>query len=156
MTVGAVGCTFLAFFAKFALYGPSEGPLVDYRLLNRMLVVCMLLTLSKTLEAWMEIDRDLHDPWWPEQFIQEDDEINTLVVAIVCIPMVGIVTMLDFLTPAQFNWAVLYTVPIAICALTRNRRLLWIAVALLGLLSITNFFWYPPTFAASAFSRPCC
>jgi PAS domain S-box-containing protein len=65
---------------------------------------------------------------------------HTLLVAAIA-GSTAMVAALDFWTSAEFVGSILFTVPLALCALQRSKKLLWTTAAAAGVLTIAAGFW---------------
>ncbi len=133
LTLCAIALTFGDFLLKSLLYSPANGPeFFDYRLLNRTLAASMLLATAAMIRMVVDVEGGLRDLPWPDEFICEEQKSILWMLVWLGLPVLGVLVMLDFLTPAEFNWPILYAALIVTCALLRNRKLLWISAFVLS------------------------
>ena len=70
--------------------------------------------------------------------------LDRVVAVILCtILTVGIGAM-DFVTPGEFNFPILYALPVVIAGLTERRLILWATVLVVVILTLAGFCWGPP------------
>lgn len=117
--------------------------IMDYRLINRTLVAATIFALAPLIGLWQRTRPFDHDEELPESFRREDDEISATFAALVCVPLVAIIAVVDLVAPANYNLAILYPVPILICAWSRSRRMMWAMLFALQVLSVVAFWWGP-------------
>ena len=126
-------------FLKSTLYPPDSGPIyLNFRLVNRAFVAVMLWLMAQILQMWVGSDRqrqlELNEP-----YRASEDENDATLAVLLCIPLALIIALVDLLLPANFNLAILYPIPLLICAWTRNRALLWSTLAVLLLLTAAGY-----------------
>jgi hypothetical protein len=148
-----VALTYLQYFLKYTLYPPNTGPqFVNFRLLNRTLLAVMMCLLGVALEYWAR--KGVEPPVAPESLPPEQSDrfremsrTFDVMLAVVIFPvLVIVIAATDLFSPANFNFPVLYTLPLFLCAWTRNRTLLWIVlITVLGLTAIGYSFGPPAT-----------
>ncbi len=56
-----------------------------------------------------------------------------------------VIVLVDYFSPANFNLAILYPIPLLICIWTRSRKLMWTMLVLLLALAAIAQFVGPPT-----------
>lgn len=139
-----IALTYGGFFLK-NLIGPlrNEDIFVDYRLINRTLVAATIVALVPLIGLWQRTREAAGDEELPESFRREDDEISATFAALVCVPLVAVIAVIDLFAPANYNLAILYPVPILICAWSRSRSMMWAMLFALQLLSAVAFWWGP-------------
>jgi hypothetical protein len=154
MTPVVIALAFLTYFLKFWLDPPATGPqFLNFRIINRVMVAGMLWLLSKVLGMWLEVDNYRQDPLWSPEFDRAQGQISTMLGMLIAMPTVVLITLVDALTPGNFNLAVLYMVPLVTCAWVRSVRLLWTLCVLLVLLAVGGLYWGPPPSAEETFQR---
>ena len=77
----------------------------------------------------------------------EEDETDETLAILLGAGLTTAIALADFLSPANYNLAILYMVPLFLCAWTRSRRLLWGMWAVALLLAVAGFVFGPPTAA---------
>jgi hypothetical protein len=139
-----IALTYGGFFLK-NLIGPArtEDVFIGYRLINRTLVAATIVALVPLIGLWQRTRRTDGDEELPESFRREDDEISATFAALVCVPLVAVIAVIDLFAPANYNLAILYPVPILICAWSRSRSMMWTMLFALQLLSVAAFYWGP-------------
>ncbi|MGD9723844.1 MAG: hypothetical protein AB7O59_20780 [Pirellulales bacterium] len=138
--------TFGMFFLKNSIAPPDgEASYFDYRLVNRGLVATTLVVLAFFAQLWIRHCQDEAVEDVPDRVRREDREISSTLAMLCCLPLVAVVGAIDFVSPANYNLAILYPIPLFICAWTGNRWLIWGMLVVLVLLSIAAFMWGPPT-----------
>ncbi|HEX4144896.1 MAG TPA: hypothetical protein VHY91_15435 [Pirellulales bacterium] len=154
LTLAAIALAFVTYFLKFWLDPPTSGPqFLSFRIVNRAIMAGMLWLLSKVLGMWYEAERYRQDPLWSDEFDRAHGQISAMLGMLIAMPTVVCIALVDALTPGQFNFAVLYVVPLVTCAWVRSVRLLWTLCALLVVLTIGGLFWGPPPAAEEPFQR---
>jgi hypothetical protein len=140
-----IGFTFLTYFPKYWLYPPLVGAqFINFRLVNRFLVISMLWLLARVLGLWLEAKDYRHDPLWSDELDRAHSRISAMLGMLIAMPTVVVIALVDGLTPGNFNLAVLYTVPLVACAWVRSKRLLWTLFVLLQVLAFGGLLWGPP------------
>ncbi|HEX3726765.1 MAG TPA: hypothetical protein VHV08_11005 [Pirellulales bacterium] len=117
----------------------------DFRVINRTITAIMLLALGRMFQVWIRWREEQSDAELPESFRNQDQEISETFAIACCVPMVCVIALLDFLSPAHYNIAILYPVPLLICGWTQSRRLVWGTLAILLALAIAAFTLGFPT-----------
>jgi hypothetical protein len=154
MTPVVIALAFITYFLKFWLEPPAVGPqFLNFRIVNRVMVAGMLWLLSKVLGMWLEVDDYRQDPLWSEAFDRAQGQIRTMLGMLIAMPTVVFIALVDALTPGNFNFAVLYMVPLVTCAWVRSVRLLWALCVLLVVLAIGGLYWGPTPSAEETFQR---
>jgi hypothetical protein len=153
-TICALGMTFGNYLLKSLLYPSASGAqFFDYRLLNRALVAIMLLATAAMIKMVTGVEGDLRDLPWPEEFRRKQEKRNIWMLTSLGLPVLGVLVVLDFLMPAEFNWPILYAALIVTCSLLRNRKLLWISAFVLSALTLTGYWFAPPSPEAREYER---
>lgn len=127
------------------LIGPLryEDAFDVYRLINRTLVAATIVALVPLIVLWQRTRASDGDAELPESFRREDEEISATFAALICLPLVAVIAIIDLVAPANYNLAILYPVPILICAWSRSRSMMWAMLVALQLLSVLAFWWGP-------------
>jgi hypothetical protein len=125
MTVVVIGLVFAAHFIKNGLMPGASGVLSDYRLVNRALIAVAIAALGMLLEFRVATDFLRGDWEMPEYFRREEDEIDETLAVLTGVLLVAATAIVDFISPANYNLAVLYLLPLFLCVWIRSRRLLW-------------------------------
>ena len=81
-------------------------------------------------------DREL-----PDHFRWQEQEVNATLAMLICALLVALIAVVDYFSPANFNLAILYPIPLFIAAWTGSRRLLWSMLATLLLLTLVAHLW---------------
>jgi hypothetical protein len=132
LTLVIIALAFITYFLRYWLEPPATGPqFLSFRIINRLIEVCMLGLLSKVFSIWLTVDRYWHDPLSSDEF------------KFIAMPYVVIIALVDALTPSYINLSILYLVPLVACAFVRSDRLLWTMCVLLQVLAIVGVFWGP-------------
>ena len=63
--------------------------------------------------------------------------------------LVAATAIVDFLSPANYNLAVLYLLPLFLCVWIRSRRLLWGMLGFALVLTYLGYIWGPPANAGA-------
>lgn len=123
------------------LFHPAEvnSSLLDYRLVNRTLVALMILIMSRVMQTWSEWRKLQNDPDLPEVYLTREQSVGTFFAAIFSLPILAALALIDYVSPADYNVAILYPIPLLICGFTNSRRLLW---TLLGALLLLTFIMF--------------
>jgi hypothetical protein len=138
--------TFAAF--QFKKMIDPRGPMVSYfhfSLLNRALVALMLIAVSWAMRLWVLWHEEQSNQELPESFRHEDREISETLAILCCAPLIVLLGIIDILSPANYNLAILYPVPLFIGVWTRSRALLWGMLAALLALAMFAQWAGPPT-----------
>lgn len=134
---------FLVYFVYIAKNlitpGESGSTIFDYRLVNRTMVALMILVMSRVLQTWSEWRKLQNDPDLPEVYLSREQSVGTLFAAIFSVPMLATLAVLDYWSPADYNIAILYPVPLLICGFTNSRKLLWSLLAVLLVMTFVLF-----------------
>ncbi|MBI3836485.1 MAG: hypothetical protein HY288_00950 [Planctomycetia bacterium] len=147
--------TYGIYILKNAINPSEGGHLFDYRLVNRTFVAVMIVVMSQVLRLWIRWREEQHDAEISEDFRRQDQEISATFAMLCCAPLIVLIALTDFLTPANFNWPILYSIPLFACGWTRSRPLLWSMLILLLVLAAAAFIWgaQPSTDAGVALQR---
>ncbi len=149
MTLAAIGLVFAAHFIKNGLLPSGTGILFDYRLVNRSLIAMAIAALGMLLEFRVATDFLRGDWELPEYFRREEDEIDETLAVLAGVVLVTAIAIVDFLSPANYNLAVLYLLPLFLCVWIRSRRLLWGMLGLALVLTYLGYIWGPPLTAGA-------
>ncbi len=137
-----VALTFGIYFLKNTLAPADDHPrYFDYRLINRTMVAVMIVVMTRMLEVWRQWRAEQADAELPEELRYQDREISATFALLACIPLAAIIAAVDFFVPANFNLAILYTIPLFVCGWTGSRKLLWTMLAVLLLLTVACYLW---------------
>ena len=121
-----VALTYGVFFLKNVVNPPPvEWSHFDVRLLNRTFVVMVVMGLTMMLQSWIRWRHEQSDAELPESVRYQDQEIGATLAVLLSAPIVLLIGAIDFVAPATYNMAILYSIPLFFCAWTRSRRLLW-------------------------------
>ncbi|HTU24011.1 MAG TPA: hypothetical protein VMF30_01360 [Pirellulales bacterium] len=145
VTLLAITLTCITYFIKYQVYPPDGAQFLNFRIINRAAVAIMLWLLSKVLGLWFETEAHRQEPLWSDDFERAHHQISSTLGMLIAMPTVVLIAMVDGLTPANFNVAVLYTVPLVTCAWVRSERLLWTMFLLLQVLAFGGLYWGPPS-----------
>jgi hypothetical protein len=116
-----------------------------YSLLNRGLVVAMLIAIGWVLRIWVRWREEQSNPELPDEIRYQDREISATLAMALCAPLVAVIVLVDAFSPANFNLAILYPIPLLICIWTRSRALMWTMLAILLSLAAIAQWAGPPT-----------
>ena len=134
-----------------AAYSFHAQHLARFRIINRGFIA-MALAISALLAVFYIRIRDY---WQARQALlaPNDEEASLLLQAfqmfeditscILAAVFAGITFWIDIQLPEEYNLAILYLVPLAVLALTRNRWLLWSATPILLALAYFGFIMGP-------------
>jgi hypothetical protein len=151
----AFAFTVLAFAGYFV--GVRSGDfenwqdLVNFRLINRMMVAATLLSSAAFLHIQITL-RELIDH--RSRLVHASDEqehafdqiiasFDRFAATILCVVLVVLVTLTDLLTPPQFNIPILYSLPLVASARIRQRWVMWSIVLLLLVLAAVGLYLGP-------------
>jgi hypothetical protein len=149
ITAALVLIVYAAYFAKFVVH-PSVHVVhpFDYRLVNRTFVVVAICMLEVLLKLRVSTESLRGDVELPETLRHEEDETDETLAILLCVGLTTAIALVDFLSPANYNLAILYMVPLFLCAWIRSRRLLWGMWGVAMVLTVLGFLWGPaPTVA---------
>lgn len=107
-----------------------------YSLLNRTIVATMLIAVSYELRIWVRWREDQSSRELPEDLRQQDRDISTTLAVVLGAPLIVLIVLVDVFSPANYNLAILYLVPLLLCVWTRSRPLLWTTLAVLVVLAV--------------------
>ncbi len=124
-----------------------------YSLLNRSFVAAMLVTMAAVLRLWVRGREEQANPELPETLRYEDREIGATLAVACSAPLVLLTGAIDFLSPANYNVAIFYVVPLFTCLWTRSRLLLWAMLAILLVLATVAPIAGPPSTDPNAMSE---
>lgn len=144
VTVALVVIVYAVFFGKWAMYAPPGSSPFNFALVNRTLVVVSLCLLEVLLKMRVSTECLRGDVELSESLRHEEDEIDETLAILMGVALTSAIALADFLSPANYNFAILYTVPLFLCAWTRFQRLLWGTLAVALLLSVLGFICGPP------------
>jgi len=135
---------YAGYFIKNTIAPPfPEQSYFDFRLVNRTILAGTLVVMGSVLRSWMTWKREQADPELPAAFKDQDREIGETLAILCCAPLILAIAVIDFLSPANYNIAILYPVPLFICAWTRSRWLPWAMLAVLLVLTVAAFTFGP-------------
>lgn len=132
-----IGLTYLGFIAKMLV----QGRTLDHpRIPNRHLVAVTLLTMTAVLYFWQGVTRRLRRGGSlpqrhftePSLFDEMGHSIACLLVGVLCLILIGTFMAIDFTTPAELNWPILFAIPLILAGWARNLKLLWSLVLVLS------------------------
>jgi hypothetical protein len=151
ITAALVLVIYAVYFGKCALHpsAHSTSPF-DYRLINRTFVVVAICMLEVLLKLRVSTESLRGDVELSEVLRHEEDETDETLAILLGAVLTTAIALADFLSPANYNLAILYMVPLFLCAWTRSRRLLWGMLAVALGLTVVGFLCGPPTTAAHA------
>jgi hypothetical protein len=144
LTLASIGLVFAAHFIKNGLLPSGTAPLFDYRLVNRSLIAVAIAALGMLLEFRVATDFLRGDWELPEYFRREEDEIDETLALLAGVLLVAATAVVDFLSPANYNLAVLYLLPLFLCVWIRSRRLLWVMLGMALVLTYLGYILGPP------------
>lgn len=130
---------YAGYFIKNTIAPPADQSVFDFRLVNRTILAATLVVMGSVLRSWMMWKREQADPEVPAAFKDQDREIGETLAILCCAPLILAIAVIDFLAPANYNIAILYPVPLFICAWTRSRWLPWAMLAVLLVLTVAAF-----------------
>jgi hypothetical protein len=139
-----VALTYGIYFLKNAIQPSGSDLPFHFRIVNRTLVAVMLVVMGQVLRLWIRRREEQYDAELPESIRRQDEEINATLAILCCAALIVLIALSDFFTPANFNWPILYSIPLFICGWTRSRPLLWTMLILLLVLAAAAFIWGAP------------
>jgi len=150
-----IGLTFGIYFLKNVIWPLEGGPkFFDYRLFNRTLVGTILLVLTWMTAMWRQWQAEQSDAELPEMIRYQDRQVSATLAVVSCAALVATIGIVDYFLPANFNLAILYTIPLFACAWSGSTRLLWGVAALLLVLTTAGYLLggasYSPDAATAA------
>ncbi len=136
---------FISHFVKTAFWSTTVPPeYLDFRLVNRTFVAVMLLLLAFLLECWQWTERIRLDFELSESWRREEDENDETLAVVICLPLMLGIFVVDLLSPANYNLAILYLVPLVVCVWMRRPRILWAIVGLAAVLAAMDLAFGAP------------
>lgn len=149
MTAALVVLIYAVYFGKcaFHLSGHGANPF-DFRLVNRTFVVLAICMLEVLLKLRVSTESLRGDFELSEALRHEEDETDETLAILLGAALTTFVALADFLSPANYNLAILYLVPLFLCAWTRSRGLLWGMLAIAMGLTVAGFLCGPPVSSA--------
>ncbi len=139
--------TFGVYFLKNTIFhSAGEATYFNSRLVNRCFVAIMLAVLAKVLQLWIRWRHEQRDAEVSDSLRQEEQEIGAMLAVLYSAPLLALIAVVDFFAPANYNVAILYPIPLFICAWTRSRPLLWGMLAVMLLLTAIAFVFGTPSF----------
>jgi hypothetical protein len=149
VTAALVVLIYAVYFGKWAIHSHAQGATpFDYKLLNRTFVVLAICMLEVLLKLRVSTEHLRGDVELSEALRHEEDETDETLAILLGVGLTTAIALADFLSPANYNLAILYMVPLFLCAWTRSRRLLWGMLAVSLMLSAAGFVCGPPTTSA--------
>lgn len=145
--------TYLGYFLGPHFQAGSTGwreMIGNYRMVNRTLSAATLLAVAVLAHYWIGLSRHVgpdthlsgHDP--------ERDTVNEVLhsfeifgAALICGLIMACIALTDLYSPGEFNFPILYAVPLMICGAARSRSLLWSILPFLLLLTMLGFVLGP-------------
>ncbi len=146
VVAGLAALTYGVFVLK-NWFNPAEThqALWDYRLFNRTVVVLMLAAMTKVVLVWKQWHEDQADEELSDFVRRQDQQLSATFALLCCLPLVTAIALLDFFSPANFNQALFYPVPLFICGWTGSRKLLWCMLLVMLALTLAGFWAGPPS-----------
>ncbi len=142
--------TFGVYTLKYLIYRkPTDPGFIDIPFYNRALVAVTLLAMGKVLQLWVTWRAEQSEPEIPASSRYQDQQISSTFALLSCAPLVAVIAVVDYLSPANLNLAILYPIPLFICGWTRSRRLLWGILFLLLALTFFGFWFGAPATSAN-------
>jgi len=124
---------YAAYFAKAALYGSDlRLPVLNYKLLNRTLAALMVCFLGVVMQVELFVKA--------RGIAGHRSTMLGCFSVFVVLGLTATFTILDVLTPANINFAVLYPIPLVLVSCANSGRLLWTTAALLIICTALGFF----------------
>ena len=154
-------CQLTAFMVllTFSVYGVKNWmqnktlpeALLHFKLVNRTLATLSLLAISAISYLWIGVRQRLESNRTLLRARDEDrldfEEVSRSLERFAAGAMCGILTLciivIDLLAPGQFNFPILYAVPLVICYALDNRRMLWMVLPWLLLFTVIGY-WLSP------------
>jgi hypothetical protein len=148
-----VALTFIEYFVKATLHPPETGPqYFSFRLLNRALVAAMMCLLGMAMRFWMSTETEEPPPATPALRREQrlwfratalNRKFDARLASFIFPVLIIWIAITDLVLPANFNFAILYAIPLFISAWTRSRTVLWIVLAVVLLLTIVCYSYGP-------------
>lgn len=139
---------YAVFFGKWLMYARPDSSLFNFALVNRTFVALTICALAMLLKLRISTEYLRSDAELPETMQCEEDETDETLAVLLAVGMTAFIALADFLSPANYNLAILYLVPLFLCAWARRRRLLWGMLAVALVLTAVGFVCGPPTTSA--------
>ncbi|HZZ42805.1 MAG TPA: hypothetical protein VFE58_07695 [Tepidisphaeraceae bacterium] len=139
-----------------------EKMLFHYRMVNRTVAASAVVGIALMSHFGIAMRRRWDNRWEPRKVQESDRDIflevissfeqfqsgMMAVLAIIC------VAATDLISPAQYNLATLYVVPVLTCVKTRSRRFLWIVIAVCVVLVYAGYVVGPaPHIGANSIAK---
>jgi len=149
-----IALTYLDLIVKHHFAG---RPLDLRHITNRHLVAITLLVMTAVLYVWqgiaIQFRRSRSLPLLreaaPSIFEEMEESISRLVLLVLCIMLIGVLLLLDMITPAEINFPILFAIPLVLAGWARSRKLLWTLVPILSACAWIGFLFGPPISACA-------
>lgn len=130
----------------------SGQPLNLQYIPNRHLVSLTLLVMTAVLYFWqgvtLQFRRGANVSYLqssaPTLFEEMEESISRLVVVVLCIILIGMLLVLDMITPVEINFPILFAIPLVLATWSRSLKLLWALVPVLSASAWVSFFYGAP------------
>jgi hypothetical protein len=140
---------YAGYIVKWLIYHVNPSPL-NYGLVNRTFIVAAICMLGALLKLWDSTECFHRDCELPESMRNEEEETDETLAVLLGVALTTVIALADFLSPANYNLAILYVAPLFLCAWARSRRLLWGMFSAVSVLTVLGFIFGPPTSVATA------
>ncbi len=143
----------------FGVYGVKSsmehkaiaGSVIGFTLVNRTLATLSLLAITAISYLWIGVRQQLEGHRTLLRSRDEDRadfvEVSRSLERFAAGTMCGILTLcivvIDLLSPGQFNFPILYAVPLVICYALESRRMLWMVLPWLLLFTVVGYLMTP-------------
>jgi hypothetical protein len=151
----AVALSVLTFAGYFAGVRGAEinswQDLVNFRLVNRAMMAATLMASAALIHIQIGL-RELIDRRARLVHASAEEEhafdqilasFDRFATTILCLVLIGLVTLTDVLTPPQFNIPILFALPLVASARIQQRWIVWAIVPLLLLMSVVGLYLGP-------------
>ena len=144
--------TFAGYFAGVRGAGMQRWQdLVNFRVVNRGMVVATLIASAALLHIQIGLREIVDRRARLVQASAEEEHAFDQIIAsfdrfattILCVVLIGLVTLTDVLTPPQFNIPILFVLPLVASARIQQRWIVWAIVPLLLLLALAGLYLGP-------------
>jgi len=163
LAVVLVALTYIGYFFGPRAVPESEGwrgMVWNYRMANRTLAAVTILLVAAMAHFWIRLRISGARPQGPASSADPEQEtvgqilrsFEVLGAALICGLIMLCIGLTDVLSPGEFNFPILYAVPLMLCGAARSRSLLWSILPFLLALTLVGFIIGPrPTLTENLF-----
>jgi len=141
---------YAVYFAKQLARGhtPPEHDPLDFRFVNHTFAAVMIGALAMLLKLRASAhshraDLKLAEAELSAKVRAAEDHSDAKVALLIAAALTVEIAIADIISPANYNLAILYMVPLFLCAWTRQRRLLWVMLAAALILNPVGYLLGP-------------